>query len=270
MSSKTPWFENPFLLPQGGVLENPLDEIVVALNMYPSFVVLGDSEIDLIDGVTLAAVGTTPALDDQPTVALIENDSSFPLVTAAYEFSATNDAWQAPDNTVNDVGTGSALIVVTFKLDTVPATRALVSKRRTTASNDGYEIKITSDQKAQCTAQVVGQAAVTAELIGPFAVDQWHTVCVLFDRSTNQLVIGSTDEAPLESGNEASMALPTGTLVNDSTWAIGAQRLQAIDGQVLHVVYFEGAQVEGKSPKLVAREIAKRSWWDEARGRIIP
>lgn len=249
--------------------QNPFGVISDVLGFPPDFHVQGDLAQDAVSEQNLIQVGTAAA--NTATVRLIDAAPPLPMVTGALDFPLANDAYDAWNSTVNDIGTETELIIVTWKVRTIPATRNICGKFETGVA--GYELKLSSDGKAQLAVQVQGQIAETTELIGPFLVDIWHTTAGVIDRLNNKIIIGSTDEAALEAGNEASMSIVSGTIANASTYAIGKQRLQAIDGQVLHVTHARGSKVDsllatGKGPKLISRDIARLMWADTGLARI--
>jgi hypothetical protein len=271
--SGSAWFEDSVIVPGASGVSGPVGELSDAIKLSLSSLFLGDSEIDQVTGTSLVAVGTTPARKNQPTDALIEAEPTPTFASTAFDFPVADDSWEVLDGSFNNVTTGSSMLGITFQLNSTPADRALVGKFEIAPDVVGIELKVTAAGLVQCAVRFLGEGATqTVQLSGTFFTGIKHTVVCLIDHSLDLLVLGSTDEGATESDNEASVAIPaSGTLTNLTTkWAIGAQRLQAFDGQVLTVWTADGTQVEGRSPKLIAREAAKLTWWDDQRGRITP
>jgi hypothetical protein len=142
----------------------------------------------------------------------------------------------------------------------------------------GYELSLTTDQKVNFVVEFNGFASTSIQLVGPFVENFWHTVVAIVDRSTGELVLGATHQGASEAANEMRAALPIGlqpadTASNAVTYSIGKNRLNAFHGAapggVLHVTHARGPGIEGKSAKLIARRIARLSWWDAAYTEII-
>lgn len=253
--------------------QDPLGSTRRAMKMDLDFFVQGDDGRDLVTDTALTAIGGATA--DSTTTALRDGEPPPPNVTGALDSPGVGAAWQAWDNTVNQIAAGSALLVVTFWLR-APAAGSQNIAAKTTVDN-GVELFIDVNQQINCHVRVLGNPIRVVKLPGIFATDRWHTVACLIDRTRpsalngGQLVLAGTNESSSRAANEIATDLEPGDLTNASVWAWGAQRIPVSANMLgLCVATASGAQVEGRNPRLIAGSVAQATWAEPVFGGITP
>ena len=257
--------------------QTPLGAMQSAMRMAPDFYVQGDQAVDLVSGIALVPVNSPSEDSSTANLGLIEGDPPPPMVTSALDLVGAGQSFDAADNSVNDVGTGSMLAVITFFLRGVPATNVNLFGKRDNGTLVGIELFLDTSEKLNCHVLVSGGALRTVQLPGVFLNNRWHTTVCQIDRSITgglgggRLLLGSVDESTSSAANLVQTDIEAGTLANPSVWAVGAQRIGiSADMLALHVAVAQGPKTEGRNPKLMARDVSEATWNDQLTGGIIP
>lgn len=214
----------------------------VAISGALSYLLLGDSTVDLVGGAThTAANGALVAQSVDETTRL---NLQSKLVTGRFLFPATNSRLDADSSSTLQVGPASALLAWLVRYPVLPtADRFVVSKREQPGPNTGYEIGLKSTGELFANTDNGPDAPVTLQLQEDETRNQtggtWRCEVWYRDASRNIIQLGTDREL----GGQVSFS---GDLTTTQPFSLGAGRLTGVPGaEIVMVAGWVGSPLDG-------------------------